>query len=77
MQALLQERNNHMPNSVTFDDGLNYIAISEIESFGYDNDKENDGGTVIKVEKNGHAWRSQWSVEEIAKRLGPTTNLHY
>jgi hypothetical protein len=65
-----------MPNFVTFDDGLNYVAISEIESFGYDRDEDNKGGTVIKL-RNGRELHSQWSVEEIAKTMGPTANLHY
>ena len=65
-----------MPNFVTFDDGLSYVAISEIESFSYDESETNKGGTVIKL-RNGHEWHSHWSIEEVAKRLGPTANLHY
>jgi hypothetical protein len=41
-----------MPNFVTFDDGLNYISISEIEAFGYNYDETNKGGTFIKL-RNG------------------------
>lgn len=61
-----------MPNFVTFDDGLTYIAISEIESFGH----ENEGGTLIKL-RNGRTLHSSWKVEEIAEKLGPCANLHY
>jgi hypothetical protein len=65
-----------MPNFVTFDDGLNYVSISEIESFGYEHDGENKGGTWIKL-RNGHTNHSSWSVEKIAEFLGPVANLHY
>ena len=65
-----------MPNFVTFDDGLNYVAISEIESFGYDREETNKGGTWIKL-RNGHIVHSSWSVEKIAVFLGPVANLHY
>ncbi|MHB8888182.1 MAG: hypothetical protein ACYC46_05130 [Acidobacteriaceae bacterium] len=65
-----------MPNFITFDDGRNYIAISEIESFGYDYDETNKGGTVIKL-RNGRELHSQWQVQEVAEKLGPTANLHY
>ena len=65
-----------MINFVTFDDGLNYVAIAEIESFGWDYDEENKGGTYIKL-RNGKILHSQWKVGEIAEKLGPTANLHY
>jgi hypothetical protein len=28
-----------MPNFVTFDDGLSYVSISDIESFGYEEEE--------------------------------------
>ena len=65
-----------MPNFVTFDDGLNYVSISEIESFGYDNDEANKGGTLIKL-RNGYKIQTQWEVGKVAEMLGPTANLHY
>ncbi len=65
-----------MPNFVTFDDGLKYVSISEIESFGYDEEEDNKGGTWIKL-RNGRLVRSSWSVEKIAEFLGPVANLHY
>jgi hypothetical protein len=65
-----------MLNFVTFDDGLNYIAIAEIESFGYDYAEPNKGGTQIKL-RNGQLLHSPWSVTEIATKLGPVANLHY
>ena len=65
-----------MPNFVTFDDGESYLSLSEIESFGYDREETNKGGTWIKL-RNGHTVRSSWSVEKIAEFLGPVANLHY
>jgi hypothetical protein len=65
-----------MPNFVTFDDGLNHVSISEIESFGYDYEETNKGGTWIKL-RNGHTVHSHWEVSKIAEFLGPVANLHY
>jgi len=65
-----------MPNFVTFDDGLNYVSIAEIDSFGYDYEETNKGGTWIKL-KNGNTVRSGWEVSKIAELLGPVANLHY
>jgi hypothetical protein len=65
-----------MPNFVTFDDGVSYVAISEIQSFGCDGSEDNKGGTVIKL-RNGRELHSQWRVEDVAEKLGPTANLHY
>ncbi len=31
-----------MPNFVTFDDGLEYVSLSEIEAFGYDSEEGRD-----------------------------------
>jgi hypothetical protein len=66
----------HLINFVTFDDGLNYVAISEIESFGHEYEGDFKGGTWIKL-RNGDTLRSSWRVAEIAEKLGPTANLHY
>jgi hypothetical protein len=63
-----------MPNFVTFDDGLNYVAIADIESFGYQHDGDFKGGTWVKL-RNGHTVRVQWEVSE--EKLGPIANLHY
>jgi hypothetical protein len=65
-----------MPNFVTFDDGLSYVSISEIESFGYDYEETNKGGTWIKL-RDGRKIQSSWSVSKIAEFLGPVANLHY
>ncbi len=65
-----------MPNFVTFDDGLSYIPIADIESFGHEEEGDFKGGTWVKL-RNGHTVRVRWSVGEVAKRLGPTANLHY
>jgi hypothetical protein len=65
-----------MPNFVTFDDGLNYISIADIESFGYEKNANPQGGTRINL-RNGHTVSVQWEVSEVAKLLGPTANLHY
>lgn len=65
-----------MTNFVTFDDGLTYVPISEIESFGYDRDETNKGGTWIKL-RNGHTVKTPWNVSKVAEFLGPTANLHY
>ncbi len=65
-----------MPNFFTFDDGLTYHTTSDIDSFGYESAGDFEGGTWIKM-KNGHIIRVRWMVEEVAKRLGPTANLHY
>ena len=61
---------------MTFDDGLSYVAISEIDSFGFEHEGDNKGGTWIKL-KNTHVVHSQWRVEEVAEKLGPVANLHY
>lgn len=50
-----------MPNFVTFDDGVNYVSISEIKSFGYDRDESNKGGTCIEL-RDGRKIHSQWQV---------------
>lgn len=64
-------------NFVTFDDGLTYVAISEIESFGYEREEGNyKGKTWIKL-RDGRRFNSSWEVSEIAEKLGPTANLHY
>jgi hypothetical protein len=65
-----------MSNFVTFDDGLSYVPISEIESFGYDREETNKGGTWIKL-RNGRAVKTQWEVSKVAELLGPCVNLHY
>jgi hypothetical protein len=65
-----------MPNFVTFDDGGNYVAVSEIDSFGYENTGNSGGGTWIKL-RNGNTIHSQWDVKTIAEKLGPCANLHY
>jgi hypothetical protein len=65
-----------MPNFVTFDDGLSYVSISEIESFGHEDEGTFKGGTWIKL-RNGHTMHTQWDVFKVAEKLGPTANLHY
>jgi hypothetical protein len=67
-----------MPNFVTFDDGLSYVALSEIESFGHDRDegKGPDLGTWIKL-RDGRTIRTPWDVSKVAELLGPVANLHY
>jgi hypothetical protein len=65
-----------MPNFVTFDDGLNYVSISEIESFGHEQNGNPKGGTWIKL-RSGHTMHSQWDVSTMAEKLGPCANLHY
>ena len=65
-----------MPNFVTFDDGLSYLPISEIESFGHDEEEPNKGGAWIKL-KNGRKLKTQWGVSKVAELLGPCVNLHY
>lgn len=65
-----------MPNFVTFDDGLNYVAIAEIESFGSEEGPDERGTTWIKL-RNGKTIHSSWSVSKIAELLGPVANLHY
>jgi hypothetical protein len=65
-----------VPNFVTFDDGVNYVAIGEIESFGYVKGPNKGGETLIKL-KNGKTYQSSWSVDKIAEFLGPVANLHY
>jgi hypothetical protein len=65
-----------MPNFVTFDDGLNYVSISEIESFGVGDLESLEDGTWIKL-RNGHKVQTQWNVSEVAEKLGPVANLHY
>lgn len=65
-----------MPNFVTFDDGLNYMAIAEIESFGHEEGPNKGGSTRIKL-RNGNTVHSSWSVDKIAEFLGPVANLHY
>lgn len=65
-----------MPNFVTFDDGLTYISISDVESFGCEEKDEAEGKTWIRLRK-GHVLWTQWDVSEVAKRLGPVANLHY
>lgn len=65
-----------MANFVTFDDGLNYVALAEIESFGHLEGPNKSGETLIKL-RNGDTFRSSWSVDKIAELLGPTVNLHY
>jgi hypothetical protein len=54
-----------MPNLVTFDDGETYVPLSDIESFGHDDEETNKGGTWIKL-KNGRVIKKQWKVSEIA-----------
>jgi hypothetical protein len=65
-----------MPNFVTFDDGLSYVSISDIDSFGHEEEGNFKGGTWVKP-RNGHVMRVRWEVSEVAKMLGPTANLHY
>jgi hypothetical protein len=65
-----------MPNFVTFDDGMNYVPISEIKSFGLDRDENNKGGTLITL-RNGNTIQTAWKVSEVAEKLGPCANLHY
>lgn len=65
-----------MPNFVTFDDGLKYISIAEIESFGFESEGEFKGQTWIRL-RNGHTIRTQWGISKVAELLGPTANLHY
>jgi hypothetical protein len=65
-----------MPNFVTFDDGLTYLAITEIKSFGHERSENKGGGTWIKL-RDGNTFHSQWEVSEIAEKLGPCANLHY
>jgi hypothetical protein len=65
-----------MPNFVTFDDGCNYVAIAEIESFGYVEGPNKGGQTLIKL-RNGHTFLSSWDVSKVAELLGPVANLHY
>jgi hypothetical protein len=64
-----------MPNFVTFDDGLNYISISDIESFG-DEGEGDSKGTWIKF-RNGEIRHSLRKVSDVASKLGPTVNLYY
>lgn len=35
-----------MPNFVTFDDGQEYVSLSEIEAFGYDREENERGRDV-------------------------------
>jgi hypothetical protein len=65
-----------MPNFVTFDDGLSYVPISDIESFGHEAEGDFKGGTWVKL-RNGHTVRTRWEVSEVAEKLGPVANLHY
>ena len=65
-----------VPNFVTFDDGLSYVPISEIESFGNDEEETNKGGTWIKL-RNGLKVKTPWKVSKVAELLGPCVNLHY
>jgi hypothetical protein len=65
-----------MPNFVTFDDGLNYVSISEIEGFGYEGEGPNKGGTWIKL-RDGRTVQTSWEVSKVAELLGPTANLQY
>jgi hypothetical protein len=65
-----------MPNFVTFDDGLNYVSISEIEGFGYDGEGPNKGGIWIKL-RDGRTVQTSWEVSKVAEFLGPTANLQY
>jgi len=65
-----------MPNFVTFNDGVSYVPISDIESFGRQDEGEYKGGTWVKL-KDGNTEYTKWKVGEVAKRLGPTANLHY
>ena len=65
-----------MPNFVTFDDGLNYISITEIHSFGYEGGPNKGGQTWIKL-RTGERFLLSWSVEQVAEMLGPVVNLHY
>jgi hypothetical protein len=65
-----------MPTFVTFDDGITYVPLSEIESFGLDRDEDNQDGTLIKL-RNGGKIRTMWKVSDVAEKLGPCANLHY
>jgi len=65
-----------MANFVTFDDGRNYVALAEIESFGYVEGPNKGGKTLIKL-RNGDTFESSWSVDKVAEMLGPVVNLHY
>jgi hypothetical protein len=65
-----------MLNFVTFDDGLSYVSLSEIKSFGHEPGGDNKGGTWIML-RDGQTHRTQWSVEKVAEKLGPVANLHY
>jgi hypothetical protein len=65
-----------MPNFVTFDDGLSYVPISQIESFGHESEDQRKGTTWIKL-TSGHVVYSQWPVSKVAELLGPNANLHY
>ena len=38
-----------MPNFVTFDDGLSYVPISEIEAFGHDEEETNSNTSCTIV----------------------------
>ncbi len=64
-----------MANFVTFDDGMNYVSILEIESFGLDSDENNKGGTLIKP-RNGKTIQTGWRISEVAEKLGLCANLH-
>lgn len=66
-----------MPNFVTFDDGLTYVSISHIDSFGSQQEEgTHKGWTWVKF-KDGHIVHTQWDVAKVAELLGPVANLHH
>lgn len=64
-----------MPNFLTLDDGLSYISISLVESFGNEHEEPHKGGTWIKL-KDGKILRTSRPVSEVAEMLG-SVNLWY
>jgi len=64
-----------MPNFFSLDDGLSFISISLIDSFGYDHEEPNKGSTWIKL-KDGNTLRTNRPVAEVAEMLG-SVNLWY
>jgi hypothetical protein len=63
-----------MPNFVTFDDGMSYIAISQIESFGID--KTDESRRTLFVLKDGRKIHMSRPVSECAEMLS-SVNLWY
>jgi hypothetical protein len=58
-----------MPNFVSFDDGLTYVAISQIKSFGIDDSGIGDPFTLVKM-LNGEEYRTSRPIAEFAELVG-------